>query len=201
MKVGGSKRRVVVAYNVGMSASTQGQLLLASPELLDPNFARAVVLMVEHSELGAMGLVLNRPSQTTLAAAWATVSDEPCSRSEPVFHGGPCEGPMMLLHANPSASQVQVVDGVHFTSDREDVERLVLCEDEPLKACVGYAGWSAGQLEQELQQGAWVVLPAEPEQIFHTSERTWTTLMQQKLRAEALRDIDPRLIPPDPSLN
>ena len=75
-------------------AFIQGHLLVASPKLGDPNFFRAVVLLVRHNEEGAFGVVLNRPSNTLLKEVWSNVSETPCTTEAVIHHGGPCPGPL-----------------------------------------------------------------------------------------------------------
>ena len=79
--------------------SLEGQFLVASRKLLDPNFVRSVVLLVRHSDEGAMGLVINRPTKTTVAEAWRQVSEAPARREALIHLGGPCRGPLMAVHA------------------------------------------------------------------------------------------------------
>src|SRR5437660_1340859 len=99
--------------------SLQGQLLLASSRLPDPNFARTVILMVRHGEEGALGLVLNRPLETTVHEACSEVLETPCAAEGFLYQGGPCEGPLMALHTNADASDMDVIEGVYFTTERE----------------------------------------------------------------------------------
>ncbi len=141
--------------------SLKGRYLIASPKLLDPNFYRSVLLMVQHDKNGAMGLILNRPAGNLLKDVWPQVSETPCGLECPIFLGGPCEGPLMLVHDNPAFSQIEPAKGLHFAVDEEDVQWLVANGKEPIKAFVGYAGWSAGQLESELAEGSWLVAEAD----------------------------------------
>ena len=183
------------------NTSVEGKLLLASPDLLDPNFAQTVVLVVQHNEDGALGVVINRPSDTNLNEAWQTIVGEPCELSEPLYHGGPCQGPLMVLHGEPDTSQIQVCDGVHFTSDEDDVTILIEQQCEPSKFFVGYAGWSPLQLDGELETGSWLVVPASRSEIFDFGSDQWDRLVKVALRSHALRGINPKIIPSDPSLN
>src|SRR5205814_2997514 len=82
--------------------SLQGQLLIASPKLFDPNFFRSVVLLVQHTENGALGLILNHPLEMTIANAWEQVSEMPCEATGVLHQGGPCDGPLMVLHTEAS---------------------------------------------------------------------------------------------------
>src|ERR1700761_360810 len=86
------------AFGGMMESPLKGKVLVASAELLDPNFARSIVLIVQHDENGAMGLVLNRPLETTVAEAWTQVSAVPYPNNDTLFQGGPCEGPLMVVH-------------------------------------------------------------------------------------------------------
>lgn len=145
---------------------TRGSLLVATPRLDDPNFTRTVIVMLEHSEEGALGLVLNRPTDLPVVDAvpeWADQVADP----EVVFGGGPVQpGAAFVLGERPVAErtdgfelvfeQIGVVDP--YGEAPHDVGRV--------RVFSGYAGWSAGQLEGEIAEDAWWVLPAEPEDVF-----------------------------------
>src|SRR5688572_22739803 len=94
--------------------SLQGQVLVASPDLLDPNFLRAVVLIVQHNEQGALGLILNRRTHAKLKQVWEQVSPQPCESEEYVHAGGPVEGPLMALHTNAELGESEVVPGLYI---------------------------------------------------------------------------------------
>ncbi|MCL2647143.1 MAG: YqgE/AlgH family protein [Phycisphaerales bacterium] len=190
-----------------MESPLKGKVLIAVPELLDPNFARAVVLIIQHDENGAMGLILNRPLETTVQEAWTQVSSVPYPNADPLYQGGPCEGPLMVLHQDPNRAQTEITDedgngggGVYLSTDADAVRALVTDALEPIKFFVGYAGWSAEQLESELKQGAWLVAPLEPAYMFSTPPELWLSLLKQT-RHTTMPAVDPRRIPPDPSVN
>jgi putative transcriptional regulator len=187
-----------------MDSPLKGKVLLASPKLLDPNFARSVVLIVQHDENGAMGLIVNRALQTTVREAWTQVSAVPYPNDDPLFQGGPCEGPLLVLHREPSRAQVEVIDGIYLSSDADSVKGLVDDVAEPIKFFVGYAGWSPNQLESELAEGAWQVAEISPDHILSTPDRLWEALLaqaRQAARGHLRPAVDPRRIPPDPSVN
>src|SRR3982751_5237695 len=101
--------------------SLKGHLLISSPRLMDPNFVRTVVLMVQHGEEGALGLILNRPLQATVRDVCEKVLETPCEIEAPLHQGGPCEGPLMVLHTDADGGiggEVEVMPGVHFTAER-----------------------------------------------------------------------------------
>ena len=80
-----------------MDASLKGKLLVASPAILDPNFRRTVVLMTEHGDEGAMGLILNRPTENTVAEVWKMIGEEEVECPQPIFFGGPVSGPLVSI--------------------------------------------------------------------------------------------------------
>lgn len=181
--------------------SLQGQFLIAAPKLLDRNFARAVVLMVRHGDDGALGLIVNRPLETRIDDIWEQVSETSCTAEGAIYQGGPCDGPLMVLHTDSELSQVQVIDGVHFTTDKDMIEQLVAQTKPRLKFFVGYAGWAVGQLESELADGSWLTMPAAEPVIFTEGENLWDKLYKQAHRANLFPGLDPRHIPDDPTVN
>lgn len=150
-----------------------GQLLVASADLTDPNFFQTVVLMVEHDEEGALGLVLNRTTAVTLKAAWAQWAAEPCGIDAPLMNGGPVTSPLAALHTDPALAEREVVPGVFFAREGDLLAALVAAHAEPLRVYAGCSGWGPGQLEAELEAGAWAVTPAEPEFIFGDEALLW----------------------------
>jgi putative transcriptional regulator len=182
--------------------SLKGQLLIATPRMSDPNFARAVILMVEHDGDGAWGLILNRPTQLTVRAAWEQVSQTRCGTEGMIFQGGPCDGSLMVIHTLAAASQIEVCEGVHVALQVDKVEWLVAQGVEPAKFVAGYAGWAQGQLEAELTTDSWFTSPATADLVFDGNEDLWETLMVvQRWAAVGVRSLRAKLIPADPSLN
>ncbi len=145
-----------------------GQLLIASPKLPDPVFARTVVLLVQHDSNGAFGIVLNRPSDLTVGQLWARLHDDPCESTSLVSIGGPVDGPVMVLHTDPSHSEAEVASGIHIASDRANVRHIIQNAVEPFRVFTGYAGWGGGQLETELNLGGWLTIEADPAIVFTT---------------------------------
>lgn len=182
--------------------SLQGQFLVASPKLRDPNFFRSVVLLVQHDEQGSLGLVLNRPLEVSVRSAWKQLSQTPCEIDGTLHQGGPCEGCLMALHTDLEASDLEVMDGVQFSTTKDAIEHLVSHGSGlNVKLFVGYAGWSAGQLEGELAEGSWVLTSASSEQVFDPKQHMWDTLFRKIGREAMLQFIDPKLVPDDPSVN
>lgn len=156
-------------------ASLAGSFLVAKPVLQDPNFRQTVVLLLEHGEQGAFGVVVNRPTKVK-------------SLPFPVFTGGPCpeEGLRMLhgheewIEPDEDEESINVAPGVYL-GDASCLKHLG--EPEPgsvlrFRMFNGYAGWGADQLEKELVAGAWMVVPANAELLFDMApEELWDHLM------------------------
>jgi putative transcriptional regulator len=147
--------------------SLKGRLLLATPALFDPNFRRTVVLVGEHGEEGAMGLVLNRPADVTVGEAvppLAVVTGEEAR----VHVGGPVQPEAVLVLAefeDPEAAATLVVGDVGFASSEGDLEELAGAIRRA-RVFAGYSGWGPGQLEAELEEESWLVEPAEGVDLF-----------------------------------
>ncbi|MDQ1509379.1 MAG: putative transcriptional regulator [Actinomycetota bacterium] len=161
----------------------RGRLLVATPPLADPNFDRSVVLLLEHSDDGALGIVLNRPSETPLATVlpdW----DEHATAPGVVFSGGPVAPEAVIALARggtdptdgwmPFLGEVGTVDVGRDPADLGP--RLVA-----LRIFVGYAGWSPGQLEVELEQEAWFVASADSGDPFSPNpQRLWRDVLRRQ---------------------
>jgi putative transcriptional regulator len=138
--------------------SLAGYFLVARPILKDPSFKESVVLLLQHNEQGAFGLVINRPMKKKKELPF------------PVFKGGPCPSQgLFMIHGHPEwaaqasdPEQIEVAPGI-FLGDPAAVERVQQQPDDPefkYRMISGYAGWSPGQLEGEITTGAWAIVPA-----------------------------------------
>jgi putative transcriptional regulator len=181
--------------------SLRGQLLVASPKIIDPNFRRTVVYMAEHSDEGAMGLVLNRPAQTTVAEAVPELGWLATDGSDGVWVGGPVEpGSVMVLAEfdDPGQAALLLDDDLGFVpadvTEREGFADAV----RRTRIFAGHAGWGPGQLESELEEDSWIVEPAQREDVFTTNpEALWSGVLRRKGREYVLL----ATMPEDPSLN
>ena len=182
--------------------SLQGHLLVASPHLPDPNFFRSVVLIVQHNEDGAFGVVLNRPSQRSVGEIWNQVSDHPCQNQQPINVGGPLEGPLMAIHTQPDCAENEILPKVFFATERDHLDQIVTQAEHPFSLFSGYSGWGDGQLEKELKVGGWLTMPAEFANIFRDpADHLWKKLTQN-IGSEIIRStIHVDRLPDDPSMN
>ncbi|HYI37523.1 MAG TPA: YqgE/AlgH family protein [Thermoleophilaceae bacterium] len=172
--------------------SLRGKLLVAAPQLED-YFHRTVVLVLEHTDEGAMGLVLNRPTESEVIEAVPSLSDLVDS-SDLVHAGGPVQPDSVLVLGDfeePEDAGTQVV-GTLGLLDPERPE----AELNRVRVFAGYAGWAPGQLDLELEQEAWIVVPADPDDAF-SEEDLWGDALRRKGGEYALL----ATMPADPSLN
>lgn len=181
--------------------SLRGKLLVSEPRLPDVNFFRTVIFLIEHSEEGAIGLVLNRPSERSIAELWEEISDEPCECEGKVSLGGPVEGPLMALHTLPHLGEMEVIPGVYFAAQREHLDDLVKTTKLPYRLFVGHSGWGPSQLERELDEGSWLVTEPSTEILFLSTDGLWE-LAAKQVGDNVLRESIPiKHIPDDPSMN
>jgi putative transcriptional regulator len=178
--------------------SLRGSLLIAGPSLLDPNFWRTVVLVGEHSEEGALGVVLNRSSETSVEEALpelALLADDLGA----VHVGGPVQPSAVVVLADfvdPYAAETLVLDSVGFLPS--EVEPDALGELRRARVYAGYAGWGPGQLDEELEDGSWIIEPALPDDVFTDDpEGLWSEVLRRKGGPFAVL----AAMPPDPGLN
>jgi len=177
--------------------SLQGHLLISSPLLHDPNFRRTVVLMTHHDEEGAMGLVLSRPSEIRVADAVPELADLP-GAGEHVYVGGPVQPEavvVLLEHESEPVEMTPIVGNVAFMPAGADLEEL---DAVRARVFAGYSGWGPGQLEGELEESSWIVVPAEPDDAFaEDPDELWRTVLHRKGGKFALI----ATMPYDPKLN
>lgn len=182
-----------------MEESLNGQLLLASPALLDPNFRRTVVLIGVHSEEGAMGVVLNRPSAVTVSEAVPQL-EQTVNEREPVYVGGPMQPSSIVFLAeflDPSPAGLLVLGRIGFPAPDAGVEELIESTSRG-RVFAGYAGWGEGQLDAELDQGDWIPHAALPEDVFtDLPDELWSRVLTRMGGSYALV----ARMPPDPSVN
>jgi putative transcriptional regulator len=178
--------------------SLRGKLLVASPALADPNFDRTVVLITEHSEEGAMGVVLNRASETAVGEVAPELGG--IVEEGPVYIGGPVQPQALVVLAefsDPAAAAWIVVADVGFVAAETDRDQLAAAIRRG-RVYAGYSGWGAGQLEGELEQEAWIVEPPLPAELFPDDPATlWRDVLARKGGQYALI----ARMPEDPSQN
>ena len=184
-----------------------GHLLIAIPDLGDPNFSKTVVLLFQHSEEGASGVVLNRLSDSSIRSVWDEIADEPCECEDLIGIGGPVQGPLIGLHSSQILAEDQVMPvgfnsgtPVYISLSRENLRELVHQQDQRFRIFSGYSGWGPGQLESEIAQGGWLTLKAKSEHVFNSPESLWRQVCDD-VGKDVLLPLLGRHFPSDPSLN
>ena len=164
-------------------------LLLSMPQLLDPNFAKSVVLLCEHAPEGAFGLVVNRPSE--LAAAEAVRLEPPVDEPNelPLFIGGPVEperGWILTAQTPELVEHRSVGAGLYLSASPVLLRRALMARPLPKRTVVlaGYAGWGPGQLDQELADSAWLIMPVELDLIFEIPSTSAWEMAIRRLGAD-----------------
>lgn len=196
--------------------SVQGRALVASPYLSDPNFLRSVVYILQHDQEGGLGLLLNRPTDRSVANLLEELSDVRVENDSAIYWGGPVDGPLMLLQE----LRGEGTSGIFAASEQERI--LEICREgltatgnfdeehasestRPVAGSYrvfdGYAGWGAGQLDSELTDGGWLVWDIEPQQIFSDTDDLWEQALKSIGRDVLSNGIDPSLLPEDPAFN
>ena len=173
-----------------------GQLLVASPRLVDPNFVRTVVVLLNHDGQGAMGVVINRPSEMPVADYLPEWVDR-LAPPDVVFHGGPVEQTVAIglregLDAGVNATPVPGLGMVNFGEDQEEVT------GGRVRVFAGYAGWGPGQLEEEIEEESWITAPAYARDVFSAApDELWAEVLSRQGGHIALL----ASMPLDPELN
>lgn len=162
-----------------MSRWLSGQLLVASPAIGDPSFSRSVVLVVDHDRDGALGVVLNRPTETVVQVAVPEISGL-FGDDDVVYDGGPVQPDALLTMAefrDPADAALLVLGRVGMVrGDHDPLQSNV----ERARAYAGYAGWAPNQLDEEHANGDWIALPARPNDLFRAdAEDLWIVALDR----------------------
>ena len=162
-------------YNSGvMYANLTNHFLIAMPNMVDPNFSRSLTYICEHNDRGALGLVVNRPGDITLGTllgqADITLNNDEW-KSVPVYKGGPVQTDRGFVLHRPVGSwqsTLAVNDVAGLTTSRDVLLSMVAGKGpEKMLVAIGYAGWAAGQLEQEIKQNGWLTVEADLDVVFN----------------------------------
>lgn len=158
---------------MSFTTSLTNHFLIAMPGLKDPNFSRTVTYVCEHTEQGAMGIVINRPMDIKLGEVLDQLDIEPAVlgvADTQVFLGGPVQTDRgFVIHSGPEEfdSTLRVASDIHVTTSKDVLEAIAGGEGPARRlVALGYAGWGGGQLEEELSANAWLSGPADADIIF-----------------------------------
>lgn len=166
------------------SSIISGQLLLAEPFMLDPNFKRSVILLCEHvNDRGSLGFILNKPLRMQVEDL---IGDFPEFEGE-AYYGGPVATDTIHYVHNAGdllEDSVEVVKGIYWGGDFEKLKFLIrskLITEKDIRFFVGYSGWSEGQLQEEMEFGSWVIADMDPNYLFYPKDKNlWQKVMEDK---------------------
>ncbi len=201
MAVGGTTSKLIHHQVGNTMKSLKGHFLVASPHLADTNFFRSVVLMIQHDDEGAFGVVMNRPTNHTISELWEEDLQASWKLDAPVHLGGPVPGPLIAVHSDISLGELEITAGVYFSAEKDSLVRIVSQPLGPFRLFHGYSGWAPGQLDGELEAGGWLTEPATSEDVFSGYEDLWNRVARRiglDILSPTLR---PDQIPDDPSMN
>jgi len=159
----------------------KGNFLIASRTLRDPNFIHTVILLLEYGSEGAMGIIINRPTRMELSTMLPEI-ESLAQRPDTVWLGGPVSRWQMLVLTR-AEQEVEgsrnVLEDIYFSASRVVLESLV-DEEAEFRVYAGFAGWSPGQLEQEMTRGGWLILPGDAAMVFDEApDELWQELVQR----------------------
>ena len=179
----------------------KSQLLIASPALADPNFRQTVVLVLSGNDEETFGIVLNRQSDKRISEVWESIFERPCDTKQLLYLGGPVFGPLIALHTTESVADAEVMPGLYFSTQKESIEALIVEKQHPFRLYVGGAGWGKKQLKEEIQQGAWLVIPATIKDAFDDPTEIWKKTLDRAGRGVLSSILHRPTLPEDPMVN
>ena len=175
--------------------SLKGYFLISETTMLDPNFKHTVVLIIEHNEDGAFGLIVNRKSSFKLSDLLPEFRNERGNHT-PIYIGGPVQQEFLFAIHSPlldkpiSSTAIEVIPNVYFEPGFRNLEtyfkdgywdQLPLDDRPKIHLYIGYSGWGSGQLEKEIREGSWIVHPATEKIVFHPNpDEGWKDALRQK---------------------
>ena len=178
-------------------------LLLAMPQLVDPNFARTVVLLCKHGDEGALGFIVNRAVNTSASELLSLDPAPAPGRTLTVWEGGPVSterGWLLCRKAREDGDGFAVTDGIYMSSSQAVLKQILAgdprdCEPDRSRLLLGYAGWGPGQLDQELTASAWLNIPVDADLVFDTpAEELWEAALRTL-------GVDPAALAPAPGIH
>ncbi len=148
-------------------------------------------------------MILNRELNTPLPQIWSQVSEAECLRAENVRHGGPISGSLMAIHDQRPHANLVVTEDIYVATELNAMESLAGSVQGAVLFYVGHSGWGAGQLESELADGSWLVLPAAAEHVFgaHDANALWRNAITEAGRRQVQSVVPIKHVPDDPRLN
>ncbi len=161
--------------------SLAGCVLVAAPSIEDPVFARSVCIVVEHSQMQTIGIMLNRRLVMDTKSLWEQLLDgatRPANAVSYINFGGPQNGPVLAIHDNQKLAEGGNSQGVYLSAQSDTLKKLAQSTPEHCRLFIGHALWQVSQLETEIINGDWHVMPAVPELVFADEHTMWARGIQ-----------------------
>ena len=182
----------------------KGSFLVAANHLHDPNFSQTVIYLFAYGQRGAMGVVVNRPTDIQLARALPHLTDQPHAE-DVIYAGGPVERTRMLLLVRsqtfPLGETLPITEEVSVTSSLDNLTKLAATATAQFHVYAGYAGWSPLQLDSEVARGDWHVMPGDPAMLFDTDLKNVWSALRNKDAGSAAEWIHYKTYPKSPQAN
>ena len=168
------------------SKLSKGKFLVASRDMKDTRFSRSVILLISYDSKGAMGLIINRPSQVKLAKVLPEIKG--IRPSDTMYFGGPVEGHRLQILIRSGVNHrgsYHIFGDIYVSADRKVLQRMInrKVSGEEFHVYVGYAGWAPGQLEKEVLKGGWHIFPADAGAVFSKKQ---SNIWQEFIRKTSL---------------
>ena len=185
-----------------MRDSYIGQLLVASSTVTDPMYANGVCLIVHDDEDRVIGVMLNRPIEPNPEALGTILGvtdseqqqprfsvnatktaeselDSPFPASRSLHFGGPLSGPIVALHQMPDYAEAETGDGIYVAAQKKHLVDLIRAQSEPCRLIVGHLGWNPAELDCEIAEGNWHIMPASVEDVFSSASDMWSCIIRR----------------------
>ena len=161
----------------------KGMFLIASPKLRDPNFARSVVLLIDYGQNGAMGLVINRPTDMSLSQVFPEI-DGLRKRIDTLYIGGPVQIDrvfILIRSDSQTSNSLPLLKNLYLSGDTSALGQILDDKRQDARVYAGYAGWAAEQLDAEIARGDWSVVPGDAQTVFDAvPTEIWEKLMNRR---------------------
>ncbi len=181
-----------------------GVLLVAAPVLSDPIFGRSVCLILEHTDDGSVGIVLNRAFSSDVKELWTHLTEGQDDVAVPPSHlnfGGPVSGPVLAIHDQEMLAEAGNGSGVYVAAQVENLKKLTQLSPEHYRLFVGHAAWKKGQLEAEIANGYWYPVGLDSELVFAHESEMWPIGIRSVGRAVVESVVGTHRMPESPLLN
>jgi putative transcriptional regulator len=151
--------------------------LVASPNIHQTPFQKTVVYVLQHNRSGTFGVVLNRPANQKIKRTWQQLSGANFGESS-IVQGGPIGGPVFAIHSEASLGEMEMPGGIFVSAETAKINELSRLDESTYRIVFGVAGWQAGQLDAEINNGKWLKLSAEPQHVFDEPELMWENFVR-----------------------